>query len=64
MTSVANTRGIDVYEMAAFMSERGFAMDKGYGKIRGETFRIAHMGDMQPAMLEEVLAGLDEFIGA
>jgi predicted phosphoserine aminotransferase len=64
VTSVKNTRGIDVYEMEAFMGERGFAMDKGYGKIRGETFRIPHMGDMQPTMLEEVLAGLDEFIGA
>ncbi len=36
---------------------------KGYGKIKGKTFRIAHMGDMQVAMLEEVLAGLDEFMG-
>jgi aspartate aminotransferase-like enzyme len=39
-------------------------MDKGYGKIKGATFRIAHMGDMQPDTLEEVLSGLDEFIGA
>jgi aspartate aminotransferase-like enzyme len=38
-------------------------MDKGYGRIKGKTFRIAHMGDMQAAMLEEVLAGLDEFMG-
>lgn len=37
-------------------------MDKGYGKIKGKTFRIAHMGDMQPAILEEILSGLDEFL--
>ncbi len=30
------------------MSGKGFTMDKGYGKIKGKTFRIAHMGDMQP----------------
>jgi len=49
--------------MAAFMLEqKGFAMDKGYGKLKGQTFRIPHMGDMQPETLREVLAGLDEFL--
>jgi aspartate aminotransferase-like enzyme len=37
-------------------------MDKGYGKIKGKTFRIAHMGDMPPSILEEILSGLDEFL--
>lgn len=62
VTAVANTRGMDVDAMARFMAGRGFAMDRGYGKIRGTTFRIAHMGDMQMEMLEEVLAGLDDFL--
>ncbi len=57
-------RKMDVNEMASFMSGKGFSMDKGYGKIKGATFRIAHMGDMQTDMLEEVLAGLDEFLEA
>ncbi len=64
VTTVANTRDISVDDMARFMSGKGFSMDKGYGKIKGKTFRIAHMGDMQPSVLEEVLSGLDEFIGA
>lgn len=64
VTAVDNKRGIDVDQMAKFMGGKGFSMDKGYGKIKGKTFRIAHMGDIQPAVLEEVLAGLDEFIGA
>ncbi|MBZ0275530.1 MAG: alanine--glyoxylate aminotransferase family protein [Anaerolineae bacterium] len=63
VTAVTNTRGFDVDEMSTFMAGKGFSMDKGYGKIKGKTFRIAHMGDMQPAMLYEVLAGLDEFLG-
>lgn len=58
------TKGIDVDQMAKFMSGKGFAMDKGYGEIKGKTFRLAHMGDMTIEVLEEVLAGLDEFIGA
>jgi predicted phosphoserine aminotransferase len=64
VTAVDNTRGMDVDAMASFMKGRGFTMDKGYGKIKGKTFRIAHMGDMQPSTLEEVLGGLDEFLGA
>jgi predicted phosphoserine aminotransferase len=64
VTTVDNRqRGIDVNEMAKFMAGKGFTMDKGYGKIKGPTFRIAHMGDMTVATLEEVLAGLDEFLG-
>lgn len=64
VTTVDNARGIDVNDMAKFMKGKGFEMDKGYGKIKGKTFRIAHMGDMQPTTLEEVLGGLDEFLGA
>jgi len=57
------TRNMDVNAMFKFMRERGYTMDKGYGKIKGQTFRIAHMGDMQPDVLEDVLGNLDEFIG-
>lgn len=65
VTTVDNrVKGIDVDAMAKFMSTKGFAMDKGYGKIKGPTFRLPHMGDMQIDTLEEVLSGLDEFIGA
>jgi predicted phosphoserine aminotransferase len=64
VTAIANTRGVDVFAMADFMGSKGFTIDKGYGKLKGETFRIAHMGDMQPAVLSEILSTLDEFIGA
>ena len=64
VSTIATTPGFDTDAMAKFMSGKGFSMDKGYGKIKGKTFRIAHMGDMPVAMLEEVLAGLDEFMGA
>lgn len=64
LTTIDNTSGrqVDVFDMASFMAKRGFSMDKGYGKIKGKTFRIGHMGDFQPETLEEVFAGLDEFI--
>jgi predicted phosphoserine aminotransferase len=63
VTAVDNReKGINVDDMAKFMSGKGFSMDKGYGDIKGKTFRIAHMGDMTPDILEEILAGLDEFL--
>lgn len=62
VTTVANALEIDVNAMASFMAKRNFSMDKGYGKIKGKTFRIAHMGDMQPETLEEVLTGFDAFL--
>lgn len=63
VTAVENMLGFDVDAMACFMKDRGFTMDRGYGKLKGRTFRIAHMGDMLPETLEEVLAGLDDFLG-
>lgn len=64
VSTIDNRNGqIDVFEMAKFMAERGFSMDKGYGKIKGETFRIGHMGDFKMDTLEEVFAGIDEFMG-
>ncbi len=62
VTAVTNVIGMDVDAMAKFMGTKGFSMDKGYGKIKGKTFRIAHMGDMSLATLREVLSGLDEFL--
>lgn len=62
VTAIENALGIDLKAMAAFMRERGFAMDTGYGALKGRTFRIAHMGDMSVTMLDEVLDGLDAFL--
>lgn len=59
LTSVSNSRGIDLAAVKKRLGEKGYAFDDGYGKIKGQTFRIAHMGDLQPAELEEFLAVLD-----
>ena len=63
VTTVKNLLGIDVDAMDLFMqNEVGFAMDKGYGKIKGSTFRLPHMGDVTMDMLREVLDGIDAFM--
>ena len=64
VTTVQNTIGVDVGAMASYMLANGFAIDKGYGKLKGKVFRIAHMGDMQMDTLEEILLLMDKFIKA
>lgn len=54
LTCARNDRGIDLAGLKKGLAEKGFAFDDGYGKIKGETFRIAHMGDMTRRDLEEL----------
>ena len=51
--------GIDVAALTAGLAERGYEISNGYGPLKGETFRIGHMGDHTPAGLEELLAAAD-----
>lgn len=40
--------------------ERGFIIGSGYGKTKGELFRIGHMGEITLELLDECLAVFDE----
>jgi len=53
-----NTRGIDLAMLKKRLGEVGFAFDDGYGKIKGQTFRIAHMGDMTRNDLDELFSAI------
>ena len=59
LTCAENSRDIDLAALKKRLADRGYAFDDGYGKIKGKTFRIAHMGDLQPSELEEFLGVLD-----
>lgn len=64
LTCVANNRGIDVAELVSLMKSRHkIAIDGGYGKIKGQTFRISNMGDETDETITEVLAALDDCLG-
>jgi aspartate aminotransferase-like enzyme len=62
LTTVKNTLGVDVSKMNAFLRERGMVVSSGYGKIKAETFRIAHMGDLQPEHMLELFEGIDAYL--
>ena len=64
LTTIKNTRGINVAEtIGAIQSKHGTIFGNGYGKLKEQTFRIAHMGDITMDDLEELLGWIDEEIG-
>jgi aspartate aminotransferase-like enzyme len=63
LTTVRNTRGIDVPGLNQGLAERGAVIGNGYGKLKNETFRIAHMGEARWDDLEELLGWIDEILG-
>jgi aspartate aminotransferase-like enzyme len=65
LTCVANTLGVDVAAWIGRLKERHhFVIDGGYGKLKGQTFRISNMGDETEATMRELLAALDDtFVG-
>ena len=62
LTCATNDRGIDEAALKKRLGERGFAFDDGYGKLKGKTFRIAHMGDMQLKDLREITGEMESIL--
>ncbi len=60
LTCVANNKKIDLKKLKSTLGEQGYAFDDGYGKLKGETFRIAHMGDLALDELKAFIAVIDE----
>ncbi|MBI3846298.1 MAG: alanine--glyoxylate aminotransferase family protein [Planctomycetes bacterium] len=64
LTAIRNSRSIDVPSLNRELRKRGAEIGTGYGKIQAQTFRIAHMGDIQPAEIRQLLEWIDDIIGA
>ncbi|MHC4122592.1 MAG: pyridoxal-phosphate-dependent aminotransferase family protein [Planctomycetota bacterium] len=63
LTCVKNTRGINVADtIKAVQEKHNTVFGNGYGKLKEETFRIAHMGDITLDELKELLSWIDEEI--
>ena len=62
MTTVANTREIDISALNKALAEKEATIGNGYGELKDKTFRIAHMGDCTLAQLNELLANIDEYL--
>jgi len=63
LTSVKNNKGIDVLEFARKLRQKHrLVIDPGYGKIRGQTFRLSNMGDETEETVSHLLACLDDIL--
>jgi len=63
LTTVRNTHGINVAEtINAIQEKHNTIFGNGYGKLKEQTFRIAHMGDITLDDLKELLAWIDDEI--
>jgi aspartate aminotransferase-like enzyme len=63
VTTLVNARDWEVSAINAFLQERGMRIANGYGALKNKTFRIAHMGEIDMADIETLLAALEEFAG-
>jgi aspartate aminotransferase-like enzyme len=64
LTCVKNSRGIDVPKLARDLREKHhLVIDPGYGKIKGQTFRLSNMGDETEETVNQLLAALDDVLG-
>ncbi|MCF6238148.1 MAG: alanine--glyoxylate aminotransferase family protein, partial [Candidatus Marinimicrobia bacterium] len=62
LTCFNNRFDLDLLALAARMRDRNYLISGGYGNLKGKTFRLAHMGDLQMSDIDDVLSVLDEVI--
>ncbi len=64
VTTIKNTRGINVAELNKELGRRGATISNGYGsQLREKTFRIAHMGDLTVADIQWLLGEINDILG-
>jgi predicted phosphoserine aminotransferase len=63
VTTINNTRQIDIPALNSYLGQAGMTIANGYGPLKGKTFRIGHMGEILPADLNALFAGIDRYLG-
>jgi aspartate aminotransferase-like enzyme len=64
LTCVKNNRDIDVLKLARDLREKHhLVIDPGYGKLKGQTFRLSNMGDETEETVSQLIACLDDCLG-
>ncbi|MEM6822037.1 MAG: alanine--glyoxylate aminotransferase family protein [Verrucomicrobiota bacterium] len=65
LTCARNTKDVDIPALNEWLKENhGCIIDGGYGKIKGKTFRISHMGDESTETIKSLLGWLSEGLSA
>ncbi len=60
LTCAANTKGVDIAKLNSLLkTKHSCVIDGGYGKIKGTSFRISHMGDESTENIRQLLGWID-----
>ena len=62
ITCIKNIQNWDINKINEDLLQRGFRMDRGYGKFKGKAFRIPHMGNVYMNDLQEYLSVFNEVL--
>jgi aspartate aminotransferase-like enzyme len=63
VTCIKNIREVSVGDLNKALGERGYMISNGYGKLKDQTFRIAHMAEATLSEIKELLSIIDEILG-
>jgi predicted phosphoserine aminotransferase len=62
VTTITNTRQIDVEALNAFLAEEQMEISNGYGVYKDKAFRIAHMGEVTDADLDRLFDAIARYL--
>lgn len=62
VTTVTNTRRVDVEALNAYLAGEQMEISNGYGVYKDKAFRIAHMGEVQDSDLARLFAAVERFL--
>lgn len=63
VTTIKNTKNIDVADLNKKLGARGLQISNGYGKLKDKTFRIAHMADLTMEDIKDLLNNINDILG-
>ena len=63
LTTIKNTKGINVSDLNKQLAERGFMISNGYGDLKDVTFRISHMADYTLDEVKDLINNINEILG-
>ena len=62
VSTINNSRNMDIAALNEFLKPRGMRISNGYGDLKGKTFRIAHMGEILQSDVDKLLAAMGDFL--
>jgi aspartate aminotransferase-like enzyme len=62
VTTVSYPKAMDINKLKSHLKDKGYVFSTGYGELSSHTFRIAHMGDLTLADLDEYLKEITDYV--